>query len=50
MLVLRFLEECDVEKAASLMGRSPGALRVLTHRALAALRELLENKMGAQDE
>ncbi len=50
VLVLRFLEECDVEKAASLMGRSPGALRVLTHRALAALRELLENKMGAQDE
>lgn len=50
VLILRFLEDYDVEKAASLMGRSSGALRVLTHRALAALRGLLDNKIGAQDE
>lgn len=35
---LRVLEERSTEEVASLMRRSPGAVRVLQHRAIAALR------------
>jgi RNA polymerase sigma-70 factor (ECF subfamily) len=35
---LRILEERPTEEVASLMGRSPGAVRVLQHRAIVALR------------
>ena len=41
VLVLRFLSELSPEETAQVMGRSTGAVRVLQHRALAALRSIL---------
>jgi len=41
VLVLRFLVELSPAETAEVMERSPGAVRVLQHRALAALRELI---------
>jgi RNA polymerase sigma-70 factor, ECF subfamily len=43
VLVLRFLNELSPEETAQIMERSVGAIRVLQHRALTALRSLLEN-------
>ncbi|HZD55217.1 MAG TPA: RNA polymerase sigma factor [Anaerolineales bacterium] len=42
VLVLRFLSELSPEETAQVMGRSTGAVRVLQHRALSALRNILE--------
>jgi RNA polymerase sigma-70 factor (ECF subfamily) len=39
VLVLRFLSDLSPEETAQVMGRSVGAVRVLQHRALNALRE-----------
>ncbi len=50
VLVLRFIEGFDVNETARLMTRSSGALRVLTHRALAALRGLIEERTGTGHE
>jgi RNA polymerase sigma-70 factor (ECF subfamily) len=47
VLVLRFLNELSPEETAQVMERSVGAVRVLQHRALAALRNLLDKN---QDE
>lgn len=41
VLVLRFIIELSPEETAQVMNRSVGAVRVLQHRALAALRALL---------
>jgi RNA polymerase sigma-70 factor, ECF subfamily len=41
VLVARFLGELSPEETARLMGKTVGAVRVLQHRALAALRKLL---------
>ena len=41
VLVLRFLSELTPEETAEVMQRSAGAVRVLQHRALTAMRELL---------
>lgn len=41
VLVLRFLNDFSVEEIAELMQRSPGAIRVLQHRAIAAVRKVL---------
>lgn len=46
VLMLRFVEGMDVEETARYMQRSPGAVRVLTHRALVALRSRLEIQGG----
>jgi RNA polymerase sigma-70 factor, ECF subfamily len=46
VLTLRFISELSVEEAAAVMGKSDGAVRVLQHRALAALRKLLEDGKG----
>jgi len=43
VLVLRFLGELSPEETAQAMGRSSGAVRVLQHRALEALRNLMES-------
>ena len=43
VLALRFLSELSPEETARAMGRSAGAVRVLQHRALAALRSMLES-------
>lgn len=42
VLVLRFLSELSPDETAQVMGRTTGAIRVLQHRALMAMRELLE--------
>jgi RNA polymerase sigma-70 factor (ECF subfamily) len=39
VLVLRFLSDLSLEETARVMGRSVGAVRVLQHRALTALRK-----------
>jgi RNA polymerase sigma-70 factor (ECF subfamily) len=44
VLTLRFIGELSPEETAAVMGKSAGAIRVLQHRALAALRKLLESK------
>ena len=44
VLILRFLSELSPEETAMVMQRSPGSIRVLQHRALAALRELMSTR------
>ena len=44
VLTLRFISELSPEETALAMERSIGAIRVLQHRALAALRRELDNK------
>jgi RNA polymerase sigma-70 factor (ECF subfamily) len=41
VIILRFIEELSVEEAAVALGKSAGAVKVLQHRALKKLRELL---------
>jgi len=41
VLTLRFISELSPEETAQVMNRSVGAIRVLQHRALAALREVI---------
>jgi RNA polymerase sigma-70 factor (ECF subfamily) len=41
VIVLRFLHGLSHEETAAAMGRSSGAVRILQHRALVALRELM---------
>ena len=43
VLVLRFLNELSPKEIAQVMKRSEGAVRVLQHRALSALRELVDD-------
>jgi RNA polymerase sigma-70 factor (ECF subfamily) len=45
VLTLRFISELSPEETARVMNRSVGAIRVLQHRALAALREEMD-KIG----
>jgi RNA polymerase sigma-70 factor (ECF subfamily) len=42
VLVLRFLSGLSPDETGVVMGRTPGAVRILQHRALSALRNLLE--------
>jgi RNA polymerase sigma-70 factor (ECF subfamily) len=42
VLVLRFLSGLSPDETSEVMGRTPGAIRILQHRALSALRNLLE--------
>ena len=44
VLELRFFAELSPEEAAEVMKKSPGAVRVLQHRALVALRKQLDHK------
>ena len=41
VIILRFYEGLSHEETAAAMGRRPGAVRVLQHRALTALRQLM---------
>lgn len=41
VIILRFIEGWPVKETAAIMGRSPGAVRVLQHRAIASLRKIL---------
>jgi RNA polymerase sigma-70 factor (ECF subfamily) len=42
VLVLRFLSGLSPEETGAVMGRTPGAVRILQHRALSALRSRLD--------
>lgn len=41
VVILRFIEGYRVKEAAEIMGRSPGAVRALQHRAMVSLRKAL---------
>jgi len=41
VVILRFIEEMNVSETAKILGKSKGAVRVLLHRALKTLREIL---------
>lgn len=43
VLVLRFISDLSPEETAQVMQRSQGAVRVLQHRALTALRKLIQS-------
>jgi RNA polymerase sigma-70 factor (ECF subfamily) len=42
VLALRVIGDLSVADAARIMGKSPGAIKVLQHRALHALRKALD--------
>ena len=44
VIVLRFIEEMDYGEVSAITGKSSGALRVAQHRALAALRRIIERE------
>ena len=50
VLVLRFINLLSPEETAQVMQRSPGAVRVLQHRALHALRQIIPVKTNTNDE
>ena len=42
VIVLRFFNDCSLQDAAQAMGKNVGAIKLLQHRALAALRRQME--------
>lgn len=44
VIVMRFIQEMDYAEMSAITGKSPGALRVAQHRALVALREILQQE------
>ena len=49
VIILRFVEEMSVKETAEILGKSEGAVRVLLHRAVAALKEEATRKILAQN-
>ncbi len=49
IIILRFVEEMSVKETAEILGKSEGAIRVLLHRAVAALKEEATQKILAQN-
>jgi RNA polymerase sigma-70 factor (ECF subfamily) len=47
VIVLRFFKDCTLEEAAAALGKSVGAVKLLQHRALAALRKQLDAGGGS---
>jgi RNA polymerase sigma-70 factor (ECF subfamily) len=47
-VTLRLIADLDVGQVAEMMGRSPGAVRVLTHRGLRRLAAMLNNREAWQ--
>ena len=47
VVALKFTQGLSTDELAEIMGRTPGAVRVLQFRALAALREILGEPGGA---
>lgn len=41
-VILRYLLDLSVEQTAELLGKRPGAVRALTHRAITRLRPVLD--------
>jgi len=48
VIIMRFINDLSLEEIADVTGKSRGALRVLIHRALSALRELVEKELKEQ--
>ena len=46
VLCLRFIDDLDYHEVASIMGKKEGTIRVLQHRALAQLRQIMEQEKG----
>ena len=46
VIALRFYNDCSLQEAAAAMGKSIGAVKLLQHRALAALRRQLTREPG----
>ena len=44
VVLLRFIEGFEFKEIASLLGKSEGAIRVMLHRALTRLRQILEKE------
>lgn len=44
VIILRFMEGYDVEQTASLLGKTSGAVSVIQHRALQALKQALKQR------
>ncbi len=42
VIILRFIEELSVKETAAVLGKTEGAVRVLLHRAVASLREIMK--------
>jgi RNA polymerase sigma-70 factor (ECF subfamily) len=49
VLILRFISDLSPEETAQAMGRTPGAIRVMQHRALSALRKQVEQLRFSED-
>lgn len=45
IIILRFVEDLSPKEIAEVLGKSEGTIRVAQHRALHALRELLQKKL-----
>lgn len=44
IIILRFVEEFDIEEIANITGKSKGSVRVLSHRALKSLEKVMKMK------
>jgi RNA polymerase sigma-70 factor (ECF subfamily) len=49
IIVLRFVNDLSLEEIAGVTGKSRGNVRVILHRALAALKEMVEEKMAGRE-
>jgi len=45
IIIMRFINDLSMEEIVDITGKSKGALRVLIHRAITALRELVEKEL-----
>lgn len=48
VIVLRFIDDLEYPDIAAIMGKSEGAIRVIQHRALIALRSILKKEEGGE--
>lgn len=48
VIVLRFVDDLSLEEIAAVTGKSRGNVRVILHRALAALKEMVEESMNGK--
>ena len=44
IIILRFVEEFEIEEIANITGKSKGSVRVLSHRALKSLEKVMKMK------
>lgn len=49
VVIMRFISDLTLEEIAEISGKKKGNVRVLLHRALSALKELVEAEMGEKE-